>query len=80
MLCISTTNVLERALLPGNDGVFDEHIYKCFLSVLSQARRSPLRSSLEKHLPSFLAIAHNHIGQEEVVRKAIVPGQFCSIC
>ena len=72
--------LFERALFLGNVGVCVVHIYKCLLSVLSQARRSPSRSSLEEHLPSFLAVTHSHIGQEEVVRKAIVPGQFCSIC
>ena len=29
------SRLLERALVPGNDGVFDEHIYKYFVSVLS---------------------------------------------
>ena len=29
------SRLLERALLPGSDGVFDEHIYKYFVSVLS---------------------------------------------
>ena len=30
------SRLLERALLPGNDGVFDEHVYKCFVSVLGK--------------------------------------------
>ena len=35
--------VLRKALLPGNVGVFVEHIYKCFLSALP--RRESLRSA-----------------------------------
>ena len=60
--------VVKTALLPGDAGVFVEHIYKTFLSVLSPkstARRPPKRSSLVEHLPSFLAVAHHHTGHEE---------------
>ena len=44
-----------------------EHVYKCFVSVLSQARRPATWGNHEEQeqVPGFLAVAHRHFGQEE---------------
>ena len=57
--------LLERALLPGDVGIFVEHIYTYFMSVLKNARRPLMWSSTEENVPSFLDVAQHHIGQEE---------------
>ena len=44
--------------MPDDIGIFVEHIYKCFLSVLSSARRPQTWGSDEELVPSFLTVAH----------------------
>ena len=63
--------LVERPLLPDFLNLFVEHIYKCFLSVLSSARRPRTWSSPEENLPSFLAVAcHQHW----IVRGQLIAG------
>ena len=51
--------------MPDDVGILVEHIYKCFLSVLSSARRPQTWGSDEELVPSFLTSPTNHTGQEE---------------
>ena len=44
--------------MPDDVGILVEHIYKCFLSVLSSARRPQTWGSDEELVPSFLPVAH----------------------
>ena len=57
--------LLEKALLSGNVALCVEHIYKCFSSVLSKARSPSTWNRPQQHLPSFPAVAHRHIKEDQ---------------